>query len=295
MPKKSPIRNSVSMRKTTMACLLTVLVLGGGWWGWNHSDRLHDFLGDYIERGEFLTLEARYTPDQIIEQHRRELLSDASRQVQEPALRFAPYLLMEIKYAPTDKRTREDVILWSLADGEMVIDTEQWETTHGFEDALRADATRQDFRIMQALAKNQGTMTYDQLLQELRVEEDILDAWLSAARQKQLITLRGNQIQLHFQNPKISVAPFTRIHQALVTKPYSHAKQIPRHYSRSQIERLTKATFGPDFAIRHIKEVFVPIYEISVLNPDGTIFTTSWNALNGQRIAPKYQSVVSNL
>lgn len=283
------------MRKTLIACLLVALVGGGAWWSWNHYDKLHEILGDYVEQGEFVTLEARYTPDQIIENHRRELLSDQSRQVQEPAMRFTPYVLMEIKYASPDKRTREGVILWSLTDGEMVIDTENWETTHGFEDALLADATRQDLRIMLALAKNQGSMSYDQLLREMRVEEETLDPWIMAARQKQLVTVRGNQLQLHFQNPKISVAPFTRIHQALVNKPYAHAKQMPRKYSKSQIERLSKAVFGPDFAVRSAKEVFVPVYEISVLNPDGTIFTTSWNALSGQRIPSKYSSTVSSL
>ncbi len=160
------------MRKTLIACLLVALVGGGAWWSWNHYDKLHEILGDYVEQGEFVTLEARYTPDQIIENHRRELLSDQSRQVQEPAMRFTPYVLMEIKYASPDKRTREGVILWSLTDGEMVIDTENWETTHGFEDALLADATRQDLRIMLALAKNQGSMSYDQLLREMRVEEE---------------------------------------------------------------------------------------------------------------------------
>ncbi len=40
--------------------------------------------------------------------------------------------------------------------------------------------------------------------------------------------------------------------------------------------------------IRSEKEVFLPIYSIEVLNADGSVQVTDWNALNGQRIAPKY-------
>jgi hypothetical protein len=69
-----------------------------------------------------------------------------------------------------------------------------------------------------------------------------------------------------------------------VTKHQKNAPRIARKYSPSQIEKITQAAFGPGFTIRKTNEIYLPIYAISVLNPDGTIFTTYWNALNGKKL-----------
>ena len=195
---------------------------------------------------------------------------------------------MEVKYIQPDKKTREGVVLWSMVDGEMVLNTDTWEKTHGFEDAINADASRTDYKLMNVLAKNKGSVSIDELQKELNVEPDTLEPWVESAVEKHLVILKGNQLHLHFQNPKILVTPQTKINQWLVTKPYNHAQRIAKQYSQSQIEKNARAAFGTDFTIRNSQEVFLPVYSIEVLNPDGSVMTSYWNALNGQRIVPKY-------
>lgn len=262
-----------------------ILAAGGLWWAWNTQPAIRSSIEQYIENGELLTLEARYTADSIMDKHRRELLEDSKHTFQEPSLKLYPYLLMDVKYMQPDKKTRESSILWSLADGEMVIDTESWETTHGFEDAINADANRSDFRIMQALANRGGSMTRDELLDELRIDSDLLGPSLKTVCDKQLVACSGDRYILHFQNPKIQVTPQTKVKHAIVTKPAGRfIERANRKYSAYQIERIAKAAFGPTFTIRKSQEVFLPVHLIAILNPDNTIHTTHWNAITGQKI-----------
>jgi|688.fasta_scaffold24933_7 hypothetical protein len=271
----------------TLLCVIGLVI--GSWYLWNYNADFRNLVAEYVDNGEFLTLEARYTPQQIMEAHKKELLIDNQHTFEEPELKFHPYLLMEVKYISQDKKTREGVILWSLVDGEMVINTETWEKSHGFEDAIQANASSNEFKILNALAKNNGSMTRDQLQKELHLDAEVYGLWIENARQKHLITLKGDLLQLHFQDPKILVTPHTKINQWLVTKPYNHAQRVRAKYDRAQIEKISLAAFGSDFSIRNSIEVFLPVYSIEVLNPDGSVLTSFWNALNGQRIQPKYR------
>lgn len=275
-----------------MRTLYVVLLVGflgiGSWWLWENNGFIRSLVDQYVDSGHFLTLEARYTADQIMEQHRKELLGDDQHSFLEPTLRFYPYILMEVKYSLADRKTREGVILWGMEDGEMVVNTETWETTHGFDDLIAAGATRGDFKVVNALASKGNTLGHEELQRMLQVEPDLLDEWLQSARQKQLIVQRGNLYQLHFQNPRILVPPATKINQWLVTKPYNHAMRVQARFGKSDIEKTAKAAFGNDFTVRNAKEVFLPIYNISVLNPDGSVRASYWNALNGKRVFPRY-------
>jgi hypothetical protein len=273
------------MKIVSTTILIACLVIGGWWLLETYPSVRH--LTDYMDNGEFLTLEARYTPEQIMQTRKQELLGNEQRSFQEAALKFHPYLLIDVKYIQ-DKKTREGVILWSMVDGEMVLNTDTWEKTHGFEDAIRANASRTDFKILNALAKSQGFLAKEQLQKELHLEADVIDPWIENLKQKHLITQRGDQLHLHFENPKFLVSPQTHINQWLVTKPYNHAQSTTPRYSQSQISRIAEAAFGSDFTIRTLTRVYLPIYNIEVLNPDGSIFTTEWNALNGQKIVPSY-------
>ncbi len=274
--------------RLVITCLVAGCVLLSGWYTWNYNSQFRNFIAEYVDNGEFLTLEARFTPQQIMDTHQQELLVDEHRTFQEPELKFHPYLLLEVKYSSPEKKTKEGVVLWSLLDGEMVINTESWEKTHGFQDAIRAQATRNEFKILNSLAKANGTMTKEQLRKELHLETEVFNPWLDSARQKHLITVKGDTVQLHFQNPKLLVTPHTKINQWLVSKPYNHAQRVKPNFSQSDIEAISLAAFGSEFTIRNATEVFLPIYSIEVLNPDGSIMTSFWNALNGKRIQPKY-------
>lgn len=267
---------------------ILILFVSGSWILWANNPTIRTLVQSYVENGEFLTLEARYSADQIMEKHRAELLPDAQYSFLDPVLKFYPYLLMEVKYTQPNGRTREGVILWSLVDGEMVIDTDSWEKTHGFEDAITANASRSDFVLINTLAKYRGALSTTRLQKELNIDDAEMAKTLSSAKSKYLVIEKGNEIALHFQNPNFNVTPQTRINQWLVTKPYNHAQRVSERYSLRQIEKTAKAAFGHEFTIRHSKTVFLPVYSIEVQNPDGSILTSSWNALNGKRMDNNY-------
>lgn len=244
-----------------------------------------DRIKSYVENGEILTLEARVTPEQVIEQNKKELWGKEGKSYQEPILKFAPYLLLDVKYLDNNK-SREGLLLWSLVDGEMVLNSDTWDKTHGFHDAMEVGATRQDFRLMNAIASNGNSLTKEKLQRELQIEADALDTLIEGARKKHLVIVKGSEVKLHFQNPNFLVSPETKMKQGIVTKPYSRDASLQKNFTKGQINKITQAAFGDDFKIRSSKEVFLPIYQIQVQNQDGTMMTTFWNALTGKRVFP---------
>lgn len=239
----------------------------------------------YVDNSESLTLEARYTPEELMESKKKELLGKEGRSFLPPSLTFYPYLLLDVKYLD-GKETKEGVILWSLVDGEMVINADTWEKSHGFHDAIEAGATKQDFRLLNALHGGNGYLSKEKLQKDLHIEMDALESLIESAQKKHLVVVKGSDVRLHFQNPKFLVTPQTKITEWLATKPFPYKQKTAKRYNKSQIEKISKAAFGDDFTIRSIKEVFLPVTTLQVQNPDGSIQTSYWNLINGKRINP---------
>lgn len=268
--------------------LVTAALSFGVFWVWENHPGVKNSVFELISPGKFQTLEIRYTAEKLMEKHKWELLKDSEHSYLEPVLKFHPYLLMEVKYNKSNDRTGEGVILWSLVDGEMVINTNTWEKTHGFTDCISAGADKEDFKILNALATRGGATDRESLCRILNVENDILDSWIDICRKKSLIVQAGNNYRLHLQNPKLQIIPETKLDQWLVTKQSKNSQQIPKRFSSYQIEKISRAAFGNDFAIRKKTEIFLPVYSIIVQNPDGSQMTTYWNALNGKKLSYTY-------
>ncbi len=264
--------------------LMCASLIGAGVWTWNYNPKMRSKIEELLSSGTFQTLEVRYSAEAIMEAHRKELLKDSSHVFLEPTLKFVPYLLLDVKYTRSPDRTNEGVILWGLVDAEMVINTSSWEKTHGFADCIASNATRQEFKIINALASRGGAWDRDGISKFLNIENHILDTWIDSCRKKSLIVQNGNTYRLHLQSPRLQVLPETKIDQWLVTKATKHALRVKKRFRHAQIENIAKAAFGNDFAIRKTAEVFLPVYSIVVQNPDGTQMTTFWNALNGKRL-----------
>ena len=257
-------------------------------WMWINYPSVRNKSLDVLQSKKFKTLEVRYSAESIMEAHKKDLLKDQEHTYLEPRLIFHPYLLMEVKYSSSHDKTGEGLILWSMVDGEMVINTNSWEKTHGFTDCIQAGADRDDFKIINALAANSGFMDRETLQRTLNVENTTLDTWLEACRKKSLIVQSGNNYRLHFQNPIMQVSPETKLDQWLVTKKLRSASKVSQKFRASQIEHTARSAFGGDFAIRKTTEVFIPVYSITVQNPDGSVMTTFWNALNGKKLPQSY-------
>lgn len=267
---------------------LLVAIGAGGWWTWQNTD-VKDVVYQYVENGEILTLESRYTPEQIMEAHRAELIGTEKRAYQEPISKYSPYLLLQIKYFADDKKSREGIVLWGMEEGEIVWNTDTWELTHGFKDCLDCEANREDFKIIRALSKRfDGSASVEDLQKELHVERDVFDAWLAHAKDNHLIIQKGNVIQLHFENPKLIISPQTQLKQHLVSKPISNIQKASKAYSRNQLVKMAKAAFGEGFTIRSEQEIFLPVYTLSVKNSDGSVHFSDWNAVTGELIKSSY-------
>ncbi len=269
--------------------LLIFATLGvGSFWAWNTFPQAKGLVNEALNIGKFQTLEVRHSAESIMETHKRQLLLDSEHSFLAPRLKFHPYLLMEIKYTKPSERTGEGIILWSLVDGEMVINTSNWEKTHGFSDCIHSSAGRSEFQIINALAASGGSLDHEGLSKALNLEEEKLNQLLALCRKKSLIVQNGNYFRLHLENPKLHVIPETKLDQWLVTKPSKNAKRIGKRFRAFQIESMAKAAFGNNFAIRKKTEIFLPVYSIVVQNPDGSQKVTHWNALNGKQIQKAY-------
>jgi len=281
-------RRKTSPKKTFMRFLSTLIVLGGLGYGAyyinNTQPELKHKALEMINTGTFHTFEARFTARQIMEKERLTLLQGAEHRYSEPTLRFHPYLLMEVKFTNPRFQTEEGIILWDLIDGEMVLDTNTWEKTHGFADCINAKADRYEHKILTTINENGGKADRQTLMSSLNMETHLVEAWIDRARKKKLVVQHGNHYRIHLHDPIISVRPSTLIADPLVTKNSKHSERLNRRYTPSQVRKAAEAAFGADFAIRTTRDVFLPIYSISVQNPDGSLQTSHWNALNGKQI-----------
>lgn len=262
--------------------LILFILLGGGWWAsqTNEVKNWKERILQYIDNRDIITLEAQFLPEKIFELHRQELIGNQKRTLSNTTLKYYPYLLLNVKY-PDQQQTREGVLLWGMNDGEMILNTEAWETSHGFRDCLECRANRNDFKILQALARRQGSISIEDLQKDLHIEREMMSSWINEAKQKHLIIQKNNILQLHFENPKLLVTPQTKIKQPLVTKPIGDGKKISKLFDKNQIISIIKAAFGSDFSIRSEQEIFLPVYSFEILNPDGSIQTSEWNAVTG--------------
>lgn len=264
--------------------LMLAAVAGGGWYAWENLDFIQKIFHERIESKEFATLEIRYSADEIMLRNEKELLKNSGYSYLEPKLMFYPYLLMNVKYSQNPSTTTEGILLWGLTDGEMVINTTNWDKTHGFEDCLLAKADKNDFKILKAIVEGGGAIDREQLYQKYKVDQDILDDWVDSCRKKKLVVISGNKFRLHFAKPRLELCPISNIDQSIVTQPARQSTRIPRSYSPAQIQQLAQIVFEGDFSIRRSEEVFLPVYSIAIQNPDGSTLTTYWNALNGKRV-----------
>lgn len=265
--------------------LLTLAAGGYGFWWYADSEpSLKGKIDQWMPMSSVRALEVRYEVEQILDIHQKKLLKDKGSRVVESSLKFYPYLLLESKYN-SKKKTKESLLLWDLNDGEMVLDTKDWEKTHGFGDCIQSHVMPHEFRIMSILARKGGSCDRKHLLEKLEVDFPVLEAWMRSCYKKNLIIEAGDKYRLHLQKPKLTRVPETEIDQPLVTRNYKQAVRMPKHFSPAQIEKMSKTAFGPQFTVRKSTEVYLPVYSIVVLTPSGSLQTHHINALTGKELS----------
>lgn len=259
----------------------------GGWYAWEHYDDIAVQVSQLQKEDTILTFEATVTPDEIMQKHQKELLRDDAHSFGKTSIKYLPFLLLDVKYPRDDRKTEEGKVIWNLENGEMVLDTATFESTHGFEDCINANARDEDFRLMQVLHKRGGSLSKEALCQELGMESEPLFERLEALRKKHLVTIRGDMVRIHLSTPLLKVLPETKVSHHFVTKEAPKEDLFPARYSKGQVKQTAKAAFGPDFAIRAEYSLFVPVLKIDIQNPDGSVLSTYWNGCTGKRIELK--------
>ena len=266
-----------------LSTLFSLAALGGGlWWVDGHFPQLKHIALEKISSGKVPSLEVKYTTKQIIDKNKSELVKTGKHKCHTQELKFAPYLLMEVKYSKNSSQTGEGVILWDMTDGEMVLSTKNWEKTHGYGDCMIAHASSLEFSILNHLAKKNGSSDQNALSKSIQLDHDLLDNALDACRRKKLIIQAGSKIRLHMENAKLATQPETDVNLALVTTSTSGGERLPKRFSTAQIKKTASNAFGQDFAVKSTSEIFLPFYTVTVENPDGTLQTTFWNAVTGK-------------
>lgn len=237
----------------------------------------------YAEGGQRQVFEPKISAEQLMNQKRSELLKNSAHTYHKASLMLAPYILMETKFVDEQNRSKEGWLLWSEVDGEIVLDTDSWQTTHGYRDTLQNGADESDYLLIHALIRRQGSSAKELLRRDLKLEKDLFEKKLKSASQKNLIVLVGDTLKLHMHNPKIAATPPTEINHPFVLKEVDLASLIPREFSDSTIQKAAKASFGKNFTVRSSKEVFLPLWKIEVKKPDGSLSISYWNAVNGAK------------
>lgn len=281
MAKKTEKKRSFNLFAIFLMLFVCALVFI---WNSDFSANWKDHILHYIDNEEIATFETAFTPEQILQTHKNELLGNQKKSLRQSSVKYYPYLLIDVKYKDLDGKTKEGTALWGMTDGELVLQTEKWERTHGFQDCLECGARKNDFKILKALARNQGKMTLDELQRQLQLEREMLYSWIESARNRQLVTQAGNVLSLHFENPKFAILPQSTITQPIVIKPQFEGKKVARNYSKRQLFEVAQDFFGSDLKIKKDQEVFLPVYVFETLNPDGSIQISEWNSLTGERL-----------
>ncbi len=274
------------MMKFILFCITGFFLLSGGMYFWkqkppsleSYKEMLAEFTKQQIE-----TLEIQYTAEGIMASHEKELLKGQGYIFLDPQLLFQPYIVMDVKYTQKKGDPKEGKLLWSLMDGEMVLDTKSWEKTHGYEDFLLAKATSNDLKLIQAVIDGGGSIDREQLYGKFKIDSDQVDRWITSCRAKKLLFASGSKLKLHLQTPKLAQEPITLFAHYPVLSPIQNATKMKKKYSSTQIKGLLQKAFGEDFAIRKTEEIFLPIYQITVQNPDDSYSRSYWNALTGKR------------
>lgn len=279
-------------KKTTIATkmfrlfstLLTLAALGYGifWVNDIHPEWKQKFLS-FTRVGSFEAFEPRFSPHQIAKKShlhlpKESLLSSHS------SLAFHPYLLMKVKFMHDSPTTREGTVLWDLIQGEMVLDTRDWKTTHGFSDCIQARATQEEYRILYTIANNEGGADLSLIRSALQLSHELAQKWIERCEQKNLVVQRGEAYHIHLENPLFSLKPSTHIATPLIASTHTGTSRLPKRFSHMQIKKAAQEAFGTHFAIREMREIFLPVYSIQVDDGDGSTKTTFWNGLTGKQM-----------
>lgn len=265
------------MRKITISLMLVILALGSFLF-WQNSSILRQFIAWASRGSEIKIFEPRYSIEDILKLHKKNFLLKHS-EIQEASLLFYPYVMMDVKFPGNDGKAGKGILLWSLTDGEAVINGDSWEMTHGFAQALSSKPSKDALRLMHVISLYGGSVSKEILQKQLRLPEDKLNQVINETIDKNFVTNNAGNYRLASGDFHIDMAPETHFSYPLETKFNPGTQGEKSLYDEEQIIEMAKATFGSTFSIENSQIVYLPVYSIQ----DDHALTT-WNAVTGKRM-----------
>ncbi|WP_213318779.1 hypothetical protein [Chlamydiifrater volucris] len=234
---------------------------------------------------QIFIIERSYSPEQVIENLKYKNQDLYLEQC------FFPYVLLKARYqkeVPSrsgDYEILEGVLLWSLVNGEVVLDTETWNCSQGFRECLISKADRHDMLIMQTLISMGGSMNREQLIERLASKNFHVAKSIKSCHRKKLIFVQGDRVGIPFRKFQPLTNCMTTMNRSLVSlmKPKGSIMIAEKH-SEDDIRSLASKVFGKNFYVIDTKKVFVPAYRITTKGTDGSQRTEFINAINGRKL-----------
>jgi len=280
--KSGSTKSSGSGVKRFLFFLFLLACGGGAFWIYHHEGQLQQIIMPSDRDVVIETFETAYQPEELIAKNGR-LLPTKQHSFGTVTLFFSPYLLVQGKYSPDGRSSQPASMLWDMTDGELVLDTNSFDHTQGFSDCLMSSANADDFRILHTLTKR-GPLSKEAITKELGSEDAVICDRIESLKKRHLVIVSGDIVRLHVETPLLKVEPITGITKPFVNRHSTHGVLISTVYSKSDIETLVKAAFGPDLAIRSSRVIYIPTYEIQINNPDGSHRKTYWNGISGKEM-----------
>lgn len=230
----------------------------------------------FLSSTEHNVIHPLYSPDQLASKYNTDSETDVE---------YKPLLILTIKYADTAYTTGEGTLLWDLTDGEIILNTNTWEKSHGLGDCIRMGATKQDCKVVLAMARKGGQLPRESLRRALRIDADLLDQWIEQCRQKKLLVPSGNGYRLHMQNPKMPKRPITIMDETIATFTTKKVSLPQVNFDEEAISDFATAYFGSDFAIQKAEVALLPIYVFTSESSSGRLQTNRVNAVTGNTLS----------
>ncbi len=259
-----------------------------------HFKQLIGSFSDHLisRESEISTLEVQYEHESISQFALKKIPSE-KHTIGDGRLLYYPCLVTTVKHvSPEERQTEESSMVWDLLSGELFLSLSTFKETSGFQDCIKSQTNVDDFRILHLLAKEGGSLTKETLIRLSGLDDEIASSLIESLRKRHLVTISRDLVRLHVKNPFFTVAPYTAIPEPFVQKIVSRSSLISEKFSKKTIEDLIQNAYGKDIAILDSDYVWLPIWEITIQNPDGSTRKTFWNAISGKEFEGKVIQVL---
>lgn len=284
MAKKSAPSGGGSTLFKRFFWLCCFMLIGfAAFWGYQHRERLEYMMHSKDNEDTIETFETALQPEELLAKQSRLLLTP-QHSFGPVSLIFAPHLLLNVKYSPDGKSSKASTALWDLTDGELVLNTNSFEHSQGFADCLVSQASADDFRLLHTLAQRGGALSKEVICKEMGGDDAVICERIESLKKRHLVIVSNDIVRIHVESPLIKLEPTTFITKPLVERTILYKAILTGKYTTSDIQSLVQAAFGQDLAIRSTRLVYIPLYEIQINNPDGSVRKTLWNAISGKEI-----------